>query len=156
MKIKFHHILALFIVTLFLDLDFELSFVRVRIIDFFLVGLTILMILSAGQLKIFNNAAASSLYVLIVYILLNGIVKVPFSSIIKETMQLVEYIFIMHLIAEATNESKKRKEFLDILFWGTGCIAFCSMMYNVAGGHYADYKNLDAPKHTFAFFALLA
>jgi hypothetical protein len=62
----------------------------------------------------------------------------------------------MHLIARATDQPKKRKEFLDILFWGVGCVAVFSMIYNVSAGHYADYKNLDAPKHSFAFFALLA
>ena len=156
MKIKFHHVLAFFILTLFFDIDFELSFVRLRILDFYLVGLVILMILSAGKLKITNNPATTGLYILIVYLLLNGILKVSFSSIIKEVIQLLEYLLLMHLIAEATNEPKKRQEFLDILFWGTGCIAFYSMMYNVAGGKFADYKDLDSPKHSFAFFALLA
>lgn len=156
MKIRFHHVLAFFILTLFFDIDYELSFVRLRIIDFFLVGLVALMILSTGKLKISNNPATSGLYILIVYLLVNGITKVTFGSIIKETIQLVEYLFLMHLIAEATDEPKKRKEFIDILFWGTGCIAFYSMMYNIVGGRFANYKDLDSPKHSFAFFALLA
>lgn len=113
------------------------------------------MILSAGKMKITNNPASGFLYLLMLYFLVNGITKVNFSSIIKETIQLFEYIFLMHLIAEATNEPKKRKEFLDILFWGTGCIAFYSMLYNVGNGKYANYKDLDSPKHSFAFFALL-
>ncbi len=156
MKIKFHHILALFVITLFFDLDFELSFVRLRILDFCLVGVGVLMILSAGRMKTMHNGAALSLYVLIIYILVNGLFKVSAASIVKEIIQLIEYIFLMHLIAEATREPEKRKEFINILFWGTGIIAFSSMMYNVAGGKYANYKNLDAPKHSFAFFALLA
>src|SRR4051812_46104413 len=104
MKIKFHHVLAVFILTLFFDVDYELSFVRVRIIDVFLLVLVALMILSSGRLKAINNPASFSLYFLIVYILLNGVIKVSFSSVIKETMQLFEYVFLMHLIAEATNE----------------------------------------------------
>lgn len=124
MKIKFHHILAFFILTLFFDIDLELSFIRLRIMDFFLMLLIILMILSGGYFKIKNNSAAISLYIFIVYILFNGVLKVTLSGALKEAFQLLEYVFIMHLIANATNESKKRKEFLDVLFWGTGCIAF--------------------------------
>jgi len=156
MKIKFHHVLAFFLLTLFFDFDYELSFVRLRIMDFYLVILVILMILSGGYFKIKNNAATISFYLFIVFILLNGIAKVTLGSVIKETIQLLEYVFIMHLIANATNEAQKRKEFLDVLFWGTGCIAFFSMMYSASRGHYANFKDLDAPKHSFAFFALLA
>ena len=156
MKIKFHHVLAFFILTLFFDIDFELSFVRLRIMDFFLILLVVLMILSAGYFKIKNTTATISFYIFIVYVLINGILKVTLSGIIKETIQLIEYVFLMHLIANATNEPKKRKEFLDVLFWGTGCIAFSSMMYSISHGVYANYKDLDAPKHSFAVFALLA
>jgi O-antigen ligase len=156
MKIQFHHVLAFFVVTLFFDLDYESAVIRVRIIDVFLLVLVILMILSAGSFKTNNNAAALSFYVFILYLLVNGIIKIGFSTVIKEIIQLLEYVFLMHLIARATDQPKKRKEFLDILFWGVGCVAIFSMIYNVSAGHYADYKNLDAPKHSFAFFALLA
>jgi len=156
MKIKFHHVLAFFILTLFFDFDYETAIVRIRIIDVFLVVLVILMILSAGRFKTTSNAAAMSFYLFILYLLINGIIKIGFSTIIKEIIQLVEYVFLMHLIAKATDDSKKRKEFLDVLFWGVGCIAFYSMIYNVSSGNYTNYKDLDAPKHSFAIFALLA
>lgn len=156
MKIKFHHILAFLILTLFFDFDYDVGSVRLRIIDVMLIGIVIMMILSAGKLKISNNPATVSIYLLIVYFFINGIVKVSIGSIAKEIIQIFEYLFIMYLIADATDEPRKRKEFLDVLFWGTGCIAFYSMMYNIAGGRFSNYKDLDSPKHSFAFFALLA
>jgi O-antigen ligase len=156
MNIKFHQVLAFFIVTLFFDLEYEASFITVRLIDFFLVVLVMLMILSAGYFKITNNAASTTFYLFIIYILINGITKINFSTVIKEIIQLIEYVFLMQLIANATDESKKRKEFLNVLFWGTGCVAFFSMIYSVSQGIYVDYKYLDSPKHAFAVFALLS
>ena len=156
MKIKFHHVLAFFILTLFFDFDYDVGGVRLRIIDVLLIGIAAMMILSGGKLKISNNPATISIYLLITYFLINGILKVSIGSIAKEIIQIFEYLFIMYLIADSTNEPRKRKEFLDVLFWGTGCIAFYSMMYNIAGGRFANYKDLDSPKHSFAFFALLA
>jgi O-antigen ligase len=156
MKIRFHHVLAFFVVTLFFDLDYESPLIVLRIIDVFLFVLVILMILSVGRFKTNNNAAAISFYVFIIYVLINGVLKIGFSTVIKEIFQLIEYVFLMHLIAKATDESKKRKEFLNVLFWGTGCVAIFSMIYNVSKGNYTDYKDLDAPKHSFAVFALFA
>jgi O-antigen ligase len=156
MKIKFHHLLAFFLVTLFLDFDYESPVIRIRIIDVFLVVLVILMILSASSFKTNNNPAAMAFYLFILYLLINGIIKIGFSTTIKEIFQLIEYVFLMHLIARATDQPKKRKEFLDILFWGVGCVAICAAIYNVSLGHYSAYKELDAPKHSFAVFALLA
>lgn len=106
--------------------------------------------------KINNSASSITFYLFIIFLSVNGILKVSFSDAIKETIQLVEYIFLMHFIAEATDEHTKRKEFLNILFWGVGCIAFYSMLFNVSQGDYTDYKDLDSPKHSFAYFALLA
>lgn|GEM_PF-5777199 len=156
MKIKFHHVLAFFLVTLFFDLDYESPLIRLRIIDGFLVVLVVLMILSVGRFKTNNNAAAMSFYIFMIYILVNGVLKIGFSTTIKEFFQLIEYVFIMHLIAKATDESKKREEFMNVLFWGTGCVAIFSVIYNVSRGNYTDYKDLDAPKHSFAVFALFA
>lgn len=156
MKIKFHHVLAFFILTLFFDFDFEISNVRLRIIDFFLLGVVIYRIVSMRYFKINNSASSMTFYLFIIFLSVNGLLKVSFSDAIKETVQLIEYIFLMHFIAEATDEHTKRKEFLNILFWGTGCIAVYSMIFNVSQGNYTDYKELDSPKHSFAYFALLA
>jgi O-antigen ligase len=155
MKIKFHHILAFFILTLFFDFDI-LSVVRLRIIDFFLAGVVAYRIVSMKGFKFSSNAATMSFYFFVIYLSINGIIKVSLSDAIKEAIQLIEYIFLMHFIAEATDEPQKRKEFLNILFWGTGCIALYSMIFNVSQGDYVDYKELDSPKHSFAYFALLA
>ncbi len=156
MKIKFHHILAIFLVTLFLDFDYEGPFIRLRIIDGFLLILLAVMIISAKSIKVINHPVVWCMYVFIFYIILNGFTKVDMPTVLKEGLQLVEYLFLLHLIAKATDESEKRKEFLNILFWGTGAVAIYSMVYHISRGVYSGYKDLDAAKHAFAFFALLA
>lgn len=156
MKIKFHQILAFFIVTLFLDLDYDLSFIRLRLMDFFLVGVIVTAILSLRGFKIVSTRTVVSFFIFIFFIIINGITKVKFGDVFKEGIQLIEYLFLMHLIINATSESQKREEFLNVLFWGTGAVAVFSMLYHISHGVYAGYKDLDAPKHSFAFFALLA
>src|SRR5215216_5456553 len=115
MKIRFHHVLAFFVITLFFDFDYEIYGFRVRILDLFLVIVLGSMILSFKNLKIRQNLVAVSFYFFVLFTIINGFTKVPLRDVIKEGVQLIEYLFLMHLIANATDDEKKRKEFLNIL-----------------------------------------
>jgi hypothetical protein len=156
MKIKFHHWLAIAIVTLFLDIDLKLGFARIRIIDVWLLSTMAISVLQFKFLKLgASNAIVKSFYVFLAYVMLNGILKVSIAEVIKELIQQIEYIYLAFLIARELANPKTRTEFITIIFWGTGAVALYSMYYHVSRGHYSGYKDLDGPKHAFAYFAVL-
>jgi len=156
MNIRFHQILAFFIVTLFLDIEYDTAILRVRPIDFFLAFVLMFKILESINLKILKSTVAIGLYIFLGFIIINGFTKVASANVIKEGIQLLEYLFLLHLIAFEINNQEKRSEFLIILFWGSGLVAFYSVAYHASLGIYSGYKDLDSPKHSFAFFSLLA
>ncbi len=156
MKIKFHYILAFFIVTLFLDFDYTIANFKIRPLDIFLAVVFCFILFSQKHLRIINHFVCVSFYVFILFIILNSFAKVPFVTLVKESIQIIEYLFLMHLIANVTVDPLIRKQFLNVIFWGTGAVAIFCVAYHVSRGIYSGFKDLDSPKHSFAYFALFA
>ncbi len=153
---KFHKILAVFIVSLFTDIDYALPFMTIHPIDIFLLGVVAYSILTFKRLPFKHNSASLGFLFFIFFIVVNGLTKVPVGFVARESIQILEYLLLMFLIADSTSNSDDRKEFLNILFWGTGLIAFVTVLYHFSIGKYAGFKDLGNPKHSFAFFSMLA
>jgi O-antigen ligase len=75
---------------------------------------------------------------------------------IKETIQIVEFIVLIHLVASATRDEERRRQFFRILLIGLGGLSVFAAAWHIAHGSFANYKDLGDPKYAFALFALLA
>jgi hypothetical protein len=90
------------------------------------------------------------------YRLLNGVLLSSVGNGVKEFVQGLEFLVLIHLIAKGTRTPEKRAEFLRMLYVGSGVIAVLVAAWHVANGQVANYKDLGAAKMVFAFFGLFA
>jgi hypothetical protein len=75
---------------------------------------------------------------------------------LKETLQVVEFVLLAHLIAVSTRSSGHRRLFFRTLLVGSGLLALGAAAWHVSNGYYAGYKELGDPKYVFSLFALLS
>ncbi len=76
-------------------------------------------------------------------------------TVLKETIQVIEFLLLVHLIAVSTRSMKHRRLFFRTLLVGSGIIAMLTAAWHIGNGFYVGYKRLGAPKSAFAFFSLL-
>lgn len=75
---------------------------------------------------------------------------------LKETLQVVEFLLLAHLIAVSTRSSEHRRLFFRTLLIGSGILALGAAVWHVGNGYYAGYKELGDSKYVFSLFALVA
>lgn len=75
---------------------------------------------------------------------------------IKEIIQVIEFVILIHLVASATKDEKRRRRFFRILLIGLGGLSVAAALWHVSKGSYANYKDLGDTKFAFALFALVA
>jgi hypothetical protein len=94
---------------------------------------------------------------------LSGFVMTGPALAIKELIQGVEFVLLIHLVAHATKSEKGRREFLRVLFVGMGVISVLVAFLHIKNGIYSGYKYVDrmgyvtggTPKYAFGLFGLL-
>lgn len=95
---------------------------------------------------------------------LSGLVMTGPILALKELIQGLEFLLLIHMVAKATKEEEDRMSFLQTLYVGFGVIAVGSALLHVLNGQYSGYKYLadfgyttgGAPKYTFGLFGLMA
>jgi len=75
---------------------------------------------------------------------------------LKETLQVTEFLLLVHLIAVSTQSAKHRRLFFRTLLIGSGTMAVLAAAWHVGNGYYAGYKKLGDLKYVFSLFGLLA
>ena len=75
---------------------------------------------------------------------------------LKETLQTIEFLLLIHLIAVSTRSIEHRQVFFRTLLVGFGMMAVLTAGWHIGDGSYANYKGLGPLKYTFSFFGLLA
>jgi O-antigen ligase len=89
------------------------------------------------------------------YRCLNGFFISGMGTAVKETIQVIEFILLVHLVAIATRTAENRRRFLWTLLVGSGVIALMTVFWHVGNGIYVGYKQLGPPKFLFSLFSLL-
>jgi hypothetical protein len=90
------------------------------------------------------------------YRCINGFFLSGPGTALKETLQVMEFLLLVHLIAVSTRSSKHRRLFFRTLLVGFGTVAVLTAAWHIGNGYYARYKELGPLKYTFSFFGLLA
>lgn len=75
---------------------------------------------------------------------------------VKETIQVIEFIVLVHLIAAATRREEDRRIFFRALLVGVGVLSVATALWHIENGSFAGYKQLGDPKYAFSLFVLLA
>lgn len=150
---------ALCVLSLFLGINYEVGIV-LRPFDVLMAFGGLILVGRASVRGYIDTLRKPTVYYLFAaaysYRCLNGFVLSGMGTAVKETIQVVEFILLVHLVATATRTSENRRRFLRILFIGTGVMAVMTVLWHVGNGHYTGYKELGPPKYLFSFFVILA
>jgi len=150
---------GLCVVSLFVGVQYEAGVV-LRPFDA-LMGLGGLLLVGRASIRgRIGSIRKNPAYVLFVvtygYRCVSGFFMSGLGTAVKESIQVVEFIVLIHLVASATTSEENRRKFLWVLLIGLGGLSVLAAAWHVAHGSFANYKDLGDPKYAFAVFALLA
>lgn len=150
---------ALCVLALFLGFQYDIGVV-LRPFDA-LVGLGGLFLVGRASVRgRIDTLTKPTVYYLFVatysYRCVNALFLSSTGIALKETLQVVEFVLLAHLIAVSTRSSKHRHLFFRTLLVGSGVLALGAAAWHVSNGYYAGYKELGDSKYVFSVFALLA
>jgi hypothetical protein len=94
--------------------------------------------------------------ILYTYRSLNGVLLSGVGIAVKELIQGIEFLVLIHIIASSTKEERSRKRFLKYLYFGFGVISLYVAGWHISTGKIAGYKELGDAKLSFSLFSLFA
>ncbi|MBB4062117.1 O-antigen ligase [Salinibacter ruber] len=110
-----------------------------------------------GRIDTFKKPTVYYLFVATYsYRCVNAIFLSGTGTALKETLQVLEFVLLAHLIAVSTRKTEHRRLFFQTLLSGSGLLALFAAGWHVSNGYYAAYKELGDAKYVFSLFALLA
>jgi hypothetical protein len=147
------------IVSLFTGIAYETGTFVLRPFDV-LVGIGGLLVVSRacarGSIVTLRKPAVYYLFVITyAYRCLNALFLSGTGIALKETIQIIEFVLLVHLVANSTRTREHRRLFFRTLLIGSGVMATLVALWHIGNGYYAGYKQLGDPKYIFSFFALL-
>ncbi len=150
---------ALCVLALFLGVQYRIGVV-LRPFDA-LVGLGGLFLVGRASVRgRIDTLTKPTVYYLFVatysYRCVNAIFLSSTGIALKETLQVIEFVLLAHLIAVSIRSSQHRRLFFRTLLIGSGLLALGAAAWHVSNGYYAGYKELGDSKYVFSLFALLA
>jgi hypothetical protein len=150
---------ALCVLALFLGVQYKIGVV-LRPFDA-LVGLGGLFLVGRASVRgRIDTLTKPTVYYLFVatysYRCVNALFLSSTGIALKETLQVVEFVLLAHLIAVSTRSSEHRRLFFRTLLLGSGLLALGAAAWHVSNGYYAGYKELGDSKYVFSLFALLS
>jgi len=150
---------GLCVVSLFLGVQYQVGVV-LRPFDAFM-GLGGLLLVGRASVRgrttsLRKNPVYTLFVVTYGYRCVSGFFMSGMGIAIKETIQIVEFILLVHLVASATRDERRRRQFFRVLLIGLGGLSVLTAAWHIAHGSVANYKDLGDPKYAFALFALLA
>ncbi len=90
------------------------------------------------------------------YRCLNGFFLTGVGTALKETLQVIEFVLLIQLVAVSTRTIRDRQLFFRTLLIGFGVLVALTAGWHISNGSYAGYKALGALKYVFSLLALLA
>lgn len=96
---------------------------------------------------------------------MSGLVMTGPVLAVKELIQGVEFLFLIHLVAVATQQEQGRTVFLRTLLYGFSIISLATVLIHITNGRYSGYKyphylvdfiTTGSPKYAFGLFGLLS
>jgi len=155
----FSRYVALCVLSLFMGIQYKAGVV-LRPFDA-LIGMGGLLLVGRasvrGSIDALKKPAAYYLFVVTYsYRCLNAIFLSGAGTVLKETLQVIEFVLLAHLIAASTRTEEGRRIFFRTLLVGSGIMALLTVIWHVSNGHYAGYKELGDSKYIFSLFALFA
>jgi O-antigen ligase len=151
---------ALCVVSAFVGVGIQAGPVLVRPFDV-LVGIGFFLLLGRASVKgrVSFVSKSSSYYLFIItyaYRCINGFFFSGVGITLKESIQFIEFLVFIHLVAEATRSEERRRRFMRVLLIGSGVASVLVALWHIGHGYYAEYKQLGPPKLFFSLFGFLA
>ncbi|MFB6224988.1 MAG: hypothetical protein ABEI13_00850, partial [Candidatus Paceibacteria bacterium] len=156
------------ILSLFTGIAYETGTVVVRPFDI-LIGMGMLVAIGKacrrGSVQALRKGAPYYLFaILYLYRGISGVVWSEPVLGVKELLQGIEFIFLIHLVTHATKRPDDRRRFLRTLHVGLGIIAVVTALLHIVNGRYSGYKFLaelgytatQPQKYAFGLFGLTA
>ncbi|MCS4150736.1 O-antigen ligase family protein [Salinibacter ruber] len=156
------------IVSLFTGIAYETETYVLRPFDV-MIGIGVLLLAAnaswRGYAQRLDKGLPYYLFALLyLYRGLSGLVMTGPVLALKELLQGLEFLFLIHLVVKSTKRQRSRRQFLQTLYVGFGGIAVVTALLHIANGHYSGYKYLyyfgyttgDAQKYAFGLFGLMA
>lgn len=149
---------ALCVLSLFLGIQYEVGVV-LRPFDA-LVGLGGLLLIGRASVRgridsIRKNPAYTLFLATYGYRCVSGFFLSSPGTAIKETIQVIEFVILIHLVASATRDEERRRRFFRVLLIGLGGLSVATALWHISKGSFANYKDLGDLKYAFSLFALI-
>jgi uncharacterized membrane protein YvlD (DUF360 family) len=149
---------ALCVLSLFLGIQYNIGVV-LRPFDALVVAGGLILIGRASVRGYIDTLKKPAVYYLFAatyfYRCINALFLSGTGTALKDTLQVVEFFLLVHLIAVATRTEEDRRLFFRILLIGSGLMAALTAIWHVGNGYYAGYKELGGTKYVFSLFGLL-
>lgn len=150
---------ALCVLSLFLGIQYEVGLV-LRPFDALVAAGGLILVGRASVRGYIDTLKKPAVYYLFAvtysYRCVNALFLSGMETALKETIQVTEFLLLVHLIAVSTRSSKHRRLFFRALLIGSGILASVAAAWHVGNGYYAGYKELGDAKYVFSLFALLS
>jgi hypothetical protein len=150
---------AFCVLSLFLGINYDVG-VILRPFDAFVAFGGMILVGRASVRGYIDRLKKPTVYYLFAatyfYRCANALFLSGMGAALKETLQIIEFLLLIHLIAVSTRSTKHRQVFFQTLFVGFGVMALATAAWHIGNGSYANYKGLGPLKFTFSFFGLLA
>lgn len=156
------------IVSLFTGIAYETDALVLRPFDA-MIGVALVVIVGAASMRGYARRLEKGLpyylfATLYLYRGLSGLVMTGPALAVKELIQGVEFLALIHLVGQAVKEKDNRIRFLQTLYVGFGVVAVGTALLHIAEGQYSGYKYLGdlgytsggAAKYAFGLFGLMA
>ena len=150
---------ALCVLSLFLGIQYDIGVV-LRPFDALVVAGGLILVGRASVRGRIDSIRKNPAYTLFLatygYRCVSGFFLSSTGTAIKETIQVVEFVVLIHLVASATRDEERRRRFFRVLLIGLGGLSVVAALWHISKGSFANYKDLGDPKYAFALFALIA
>jgi O-antigen ligase len=152
--------IAVCVISIFIGISYKIGGVVLRPFDALVAGGALMALGRSAVRGKVDYVAKNKLYYLFLalyfYRCINALFLNGYAEAIKESIQVLEFIILIHLIAIVTRTEKDRGVFIQTFLVGCGVLGILVAGWHISNGMYANYKKLGDSKLIFSLFALLA